>query len=174
MTGLVRFVAALTILGASACGADGNDAYSVVADPAEVTERTLPPETTAPPAEQGEAEATATAEPGGPEILATTVAAAAPNGDVVEVRSLDNTYRQADIEVVAGTEVLWLNGGRNDHNVLPVDESQDWGIDTEDFTPGDEYRHLFDTPGVYLYYCSIHGTTTVGMVGSVTVVAPDA
>ena len=79
-----------------------------------------------------------------------------------------------DIEVVAGTEVLWTNNGRNDHNVLPVDESQTWGVDTEDFTPGDEYPSLFDTPGTYLYYCSIHGTKTVGMVGSVTVLAPGA
>ena len=147
----------------SACGADGIDAYSAALDELPAPVRTLPPATTAPPIEPGE-----TSPP------VTTVAPAAPNGEVAEVRSLDNTYRLADIEVAAGTEVLWINGGRNDHNVLPVDESQAWGIDTEDFTPGDEYRHLFDTPGTYLYYCSIHGTTTVGMVGSVKVVAPGA
>ena len=28
---------------------------------------------------------------------------------------------------------------------------------------------VFTEPGVYDYYCSIHGTTTAGMVGSVTV-----
>ena len=100
----------------------------------------------------------------------TTVAPAPPNGEVVQVRSLDNSYRLPDIEVVAGTEVWWTNNGRNDHNVLPVDETQTWGIDTEDFTPGDEYRRVFDTPGTYLYYCSIHGTKTAGMVGSIVVV----
>ena len=31
------------------------------------------------------------------------------------------------------------------------------------------YEHTFSEPGVYHYYCSIHGTTTAGMVGSVTV-----
>ncbi|NND75857.1 MAG: hypothetical protein HKN44_12705 [Ilumatobacter sp.] len=137
---------------AAGCGVDGPDAYSAPPDPA-TTARTLPPTTTAAPG-------------------VTTVpppAETPPNGEVVQVRSLDNSYRAADIEVVAGTEVWWTNNGRNDHNVLPVDESQDWGIDTEDFTPGDEYRHVFGVPGTYLYYCSIHGTKTVGMVGSVTV-----
>ena len=31
---------------------------------------------------------------------------------------------------------------------------------------------VFDTPGVYVYYCSIHGTPTAAMFGSVTVVSP--
>ncbi len=163
MTARPLLAGAVALLALSGCGVDGNDAYSAPIDEPTAPERTLPPTTTQPAAEPGETLAPAT-----------TVAPAAPNGEVVEVRSLDNTYRLAGIEVSAGTEVLWLNGGRNDHNVLPVDESQDWGIDTEDFAPGDEYRYLFDTPGTYLYYCSIHGTKTVGMVGSVTVVAPAA
>ncbi len=150
--------AAVALVLLSACGADGNDAYSAAVDEAPAPERTLPPTTIEPEVEVGE-----TLPP------ATTIAPAAPNGEVVQVRSLDNTFRAADIEVVAGTEVWWTNNGRNDHNVLPVDDSATWGIDTEDFAPGDEYRNLFDTPGTYLYYCSIHGTKTVGMVGSVTV-----
>jgi plastocyanin len=153
--------ATVAILAVSACGVDGNDDYTSAVDEPSAAERRVPPTTTEPTVETGEEVAPTT-----------TIAPAAPNGEVVEVRSLDNTYRVADIEIAAGTEVLWVNGGRNDHNVLPVDESQTWGIDTEDFTPGDEYRYLFDTPGTYLYYCSIHGTKAVGMVGSVTVVAP--
>ena len=161
---LLAVAAALIGLSAiSACGSDGNDAYSAAIDEPPAPERTLPPTTTVAVVEAGETLAPTT-----------TVAPAVPNGEVVEVRSLDNTFRLADIEVAAGTEVLWINGGRNDHNVLPVDESQAWGIDTEGFAPGDEYRYLFDTPGTYLYYCSIHGTKTVGMVGSVTVAAPGA
>lgn len=148
-------VAALLIgapLMVAGCGPDGPDAYTAPPEPP-TPARTLPPTTTVAPG-------------------ATTVpppTAVPPNGEVVQVRSLDNTFRVADIEIVAGTEVWWTNNGRNDHNVLPVDETQDWGIDTEDFTPGDEYRRVFGVPGTYLYYCSIHGTTTVGMVGSVTV-----
>jgi plastocyanin len=155
-------LALAALLLVSACDPDGNAAYLASADQPLTPERTLPP-TTEPAVEPGE-----TLPP------TTTIAPAPPNGEVARVRSLDNTFRVADIEVVAGTEVWWTNNGRNDHNVLPVDGSQAWGIDTEDFAPGDEYRYLFDTPGTFLYYCSIHGTKTVGMVGSVTVLAAGA
>jgi len=149
------------------CASDGPDGYSAPIEAAPTTARSLPttmappPTTESPDTEMSDGVATS--------APTTTVAPVAPNGDVVRVRSLDNSYRVADIEVVAGTEVWWTNNGRNDHNVLPVDDTQTWGVDTEDFTPGDEYRYVFDTPGTYLYYCSIHGTKTVGMVGSVEV-----
>ncbi len=156
------FVAATALLALSACGADGNDAFSAPADDGAAAPRTVP----ATPVESSVAS--------DPTASPSTVAPAAPNGEVVQVRSLDNTFRAADIEVVAGTEVWWTNNGRNDHNVLPVDPEQPWGVDTEDFAPGDEYRRVFDTPGTYLYFCSIHGTETVGMVGSVSVVGADA
>jgi plastocyanin len=92
----------------------------------------------------------------------------APNGEVVNVLALDNTFRPETIEISAGTEIVWTNGGRNDHNVLPI-EGDDWGVQTEDFTPQDVYSHVFTTPGTYPYYCSIHGTTEVGMIGTVVV-----
>jgi plastocyanin len=108
---------------------------------------------------------------------ATVLALAACGGDdpvtlvegvVEDVSVLDNTYRPDRLEVAAGTEVAWHNDGRNDHNVLPV-EGDDWGADAEAFTPGDEYRHRFTEPGTYPYYCSLHGTTTKGMVGTIVV-----
>ncbi|MGV3758332.1 MAG: cupredoxin domain-containing protein [Actinomycetota bacterium] len=89
-------------------------------------------------------------------------------GVEVEVSAIDNTFRPGEIEVAAGTEVLWTNDGRNDHNVLPV-EGDDWGVEAEAFAPDDEYRHRFTEPGTYAYYCSLHGTTTKGMVGTVVV-----
>lgn len=152
-----------------ACGPDGPDGYTAPLDAAPTTARTLPttiaPPTTVAPTENVDPDA-----PPPPTVApTTTIAPTPPNGEVVQVRSLDNSYRLPDIEIVAGTEVWWTNNGRNDHNVLPVDETQTWGVDTEDFTPGDEYRRVFDTPGTYLYYCSIHGTKEVGMVGSVVV-----
>lgn len=97
----------------------------------------------------------------------------APNGDTVEVIALDNSFQPAQTDIVAGTEVHWENRGRNDHNVLPVDDSQTWGAPTETFRPGDEYATVFLAPGTYRYYCSIHGTKDIGMVGTVVVVAAD-
>jgi plastocyanin len=89
-------------------------------------------------------------------------------GDQVAVTSLDNTFRAPAVEVRPGTTVVWTNRGRNEHDVLPA-EGDGWGVEVEDFQPGDVYRHTFDEPGTYHYYCSIHGTTTEGMVGAVVV-----
>jgi plastocyanin len=42
-------------------------------------------------------------------------------------------------------------------------------VTVDEFQPGDEYRHVFSEPGEYRYYCTIHGTAEVGMVGTVVV-----
>ncbi len=139
---------------AAACAPDPLDTYGVT----DAAPATLPPlpTTTAPPA--GEDAAPAPTFPA--------------NGTTVDVRSLDNSFIAASVEVEAGTEIRWVNGGRNDHNVLPVDESLDWGVERGEFVPTAEYTHLFDQPGVYPYYCSIHGTKEAGMVGVVIVTEP--
>ena len=90
------------------------------------------------------------------------------DGTTAAVQSLDNTFRPPNIQVQPGTTVTWTNDGRNEHDVLPV-EGDAWGVEVEEFQPGDAYEHTFDEPGVYDYYCSIHGTTTAGMVGTVVV-----
>jgi plastocyanin len=90
------------------------------------------------------------------------------DGTDVRVSSLDNTFRVENIQVVPGATVTWTNDGRNEHDVLPV-EGDAWGVEVEGFQPGASYEHTFTEPGVYHYYCSIHGTTTAGMVGTVVV-----
>ena len=90
------------------------------------------------------------------------------DGSEVTVQSLDNTFRAPDIQVAPGTTVTWTNDGRNEHDVLPV-EGDAWGVEVEAFQPGASYAHTFSEPGVYDYYCSIHGTTSAGMVGTVVV-----
>ena len=84
------------------------------------------------------------------------------------VTALDNSFRPENIEVAAGTEVVWTNKGRNEHNNLHV-VGDDWGVDVDDFQPGAAYSHTFDEAGVYRYYCSIHGTTSAGMIGTIVV-----
>jgi plastocyanin len=88
--------------------------------------------------------------------------------DPAPVSALDNSFRPENIQVTAGTEVMWTNKGRNAHNALHVD-GDDWGVEVDDFQPGDVYSHTFDEPGVYRYYCSIHGSTDAGMIGTVVV-----
>jgi plastocyanin len=88
----------------------------------------------------------------------------------VEVEALDNTFTPAYIEIRPGTSVTFDNGGRNPHNVLPVDEGAFAPIDTEAFDPRERASITFDEVGDYPYYCSLHGTTTKGKVGAVRVV----
>ena len=88
--------------------------------------------------------------------------------DPAPVNALDNSLMPENIQVKAGTEVVWTNKGRNEHNALHVD-GDDWGVEVDDFQPGDVYSHTFDEPGVYRYYCSIHGSTDAGMIGTVVV-----
>ena len=76
--------------------------------------------------------------------------------------------------ISAGTEVTFDNGGRNPHNVVAVEPGAFEEIATEDFQPGDSYATTFDEPGIYAYYCTIHGAPGAGQIGSVTVVDPDA
>jgi plastocyanin len=87
------------------------------------------------------------------------------------VSSIDNTFRPGELTITAGTEVVFTNDGRNDHDVTPVPSSlfQDWGITKEHFAPGDVYTHVFDRPGTYEYVCTIHGVAGAGMVGTITV-----
>jgi plastocyanin len=89
-------------------------------------------------------------------------------GVIEDIDAIDNTFRPETVEVAAGTEVHWTNRGRNEHNVLPVD-GDEWGVEAETFAPEDEYTHRFTEPGTYAYYCSLHGTTTQGMVGEIVV-----
>ncbi len=144
----------LTSAGLAACGDDGPDAAAV--DP--LSSVTTVADTTAAPA--------VTTPPGA--ATSDAPAPVEPTGVVVEVVALDNSFRPEVLEIAAGDEVVFVNRGRNEHDALSV-EGDGWGVEVEDFLPGAEYRHVFDTPGTYRYYCSIHGTAEVGMVGTVIV-----
>jgi plastocyanin len=95
-----------------------------------------------------------------------TTEASAPELPTVTVQSIDNTFRPDRIEVAPGTEVVWVNRGRNEHDIL---SDFGFGVTAADFQPGDEYRHVFTEPGEYPYHCTIHGTETVGMIGTIVV-----
>ncbi|MGK2950360.1 MAG: cupredoxin domain-containing protein [Acidimicrobiales bacterium] len=91
-------------------------------------------------------------------------------GVVVDVRVVDNSYEPETLEVAAGTEVLFDNRGRNEHDVIPVDPERDEiTITLEELPPGESVTRRLTQPGTYEYYCSIHGTETAGMIGSITV-----
>lgn len=162
----IRAAALLAALVAGlSCGPDGSDVYTAPApsasDPAADSDAAT--DVTGPDSSAGDTSNSDTGDSGSPAV------SVRPNGKVVDVRALDNSFIVEEIEITAGTEVRWENRGRNDHDVVPVDDAQTWGVELDDFTPGDSYSHVFTTPGTYRYYCTIHGTTDIGMVGAVIV-----
>jgi plastocyanin len=87
----------------------------------------------------------------------------------VRVAVKDNEFIPRAIRINPGTTVEWVNEGRSDHNILRIEDLDGFGVETDDFAPGDSYEFRFDQPGVYRYWCSLHGTETRGMVGMVVV-----
>ena len=116
--------------------------------------------------------------------VTTTLVTVPPNGETMNVVVLDNSFRPIELEVTAGTEVVFENRGRNEHNILPDSIKNDaalvqllktdsspaaWGVISVDFAPEMTYSHVFTVPGTYMFYCSIHGAPGAGMYGSITV-----
>ena len=94
-----------------------------------------------------------------------------PTGVVVRVQAQDNLFRNPVTKVHVGDTVRWTNVGHNDHDVIPKDGDLSWGVLVDAFHPKDTYEHIFSAPGMYEYFCSIHGTNAKGMVGTIIVTA---
>lgn len=142
----------LAMAGATGCAADPNDAVGAPAAPVQT-------------AQAGVTGAT------DPDAADVTYPA---NGQTADVLAIDNTFGPELLTVVAGTEVIFTNNGRNPHNVLPEGDADalTWGVLEQDFLPTDVYSHVFDRPGTYVYYCSIHGTPKAAMHATIVVTAP--
>ena len=89
----------------------------------------------------------------------------------VAVSAADNVFEPEEVTVTEGSEVVWTNDGRNQHNIVAVGDTP-FSVEAAEFEPGQTYRWKASKPGTYRYYCSIHGTATAGMTGTVQVVEP--
>jgi len=76
-------------------------------------------------------------------------------------------FEPATLIVPAGTTVtfVWQDGF---HDVIPSGSPSFPGVPTA-FDPPKSYQFTFAAPGTYKYYCSVHGTPTSGMRGTVIV-----
>lgn len=90
--------------------------------------------------------------------------------DEVVVEARDNVFKPQYVSVSPGTKVVFDNTGRNPHNAIPVIEGAFDEVTVDQLQPGDRATVQFSEPGSYPYYCSLHGTTTRGMVGEIRVV----
>ncbi len=75
------------------------------------------------------------------------------------------SFEPQDLTISAGTEVEWFDdGGR--HTV----SADDGSFKSETLTADNTFKHKFEKPGKYLYYCDFHGSAGGhAMSGSVTV-----
>lgn len=90
--------------------------------------------------------------------------------DRVDIEAKDNVFDPEYVTVSPGSEIVFENTGRNPHNVVPAQREQFETIPADQLQPGDSASLVFDEPGIYPYYCSLHGTASAGMVGRVRVV----
>jgi plastocyanin len=90
--------------------------------------------------------------------------------DEVVIQVRDNSFVGQHVTVSAGTTVTFDNRGRNPHNAVPVESGAFAEVPTHSLQPGQAATVAFDEPGEYAYYCTLHGTETAGMVGTIRVV----
>ena len=94
--------------------------------------------------------------------------------DYVLIGGKDDFFQPEILRVAVGTTIEWRNVGRNPHTVTAVDGTFDSGL----MERGAEYEHTYDTPGIYPFWCTLHGTPDgAGMAGTIIVgdvaLAPD-
>lgn len=178
----VRFVAgAILTLGGvatllAACAADdprpaGGPLVATAATPEASGETTAAPATTSGtesvPTTVSSASATTTAAAAPPEIPDDAVDLT--GRDTVTIVASDNRFTDRVVVVSPGTRIVWVNEGRNDHNVYPAVDEAFPPIPTDELEPGEQASLTFDSPGDFPYYCTIHGTPRRGMVGRIIV-----
>lgn len=84
-----------------------------------------------------------------------------------QVFGYDDAFDEEIIEIDPGDEVEWLMVGDNPHNVFASDGSWESELVME---RGDRYVRTFDEPGVYPYFCTLHGDAEGGgMAGYIVV-----
>jgi plastocyanin len=107
---------------------------------------------------------------GGAQAAAPDTLAPVQSG-AVTITAEDNNFVPPQATVTEGSEVTFTNDGRNQHNVVGVADTP-FSVQTSSFEPGESFTWKATAPGTYRYYCSIHGTATAGMTGTIQVVAP--
>ena len=112
---------------------------------------------------------TASCSGSGSDTAATTTTSRPAQSGAVAISVVDNNFRPQDVTVTKGSTVTWTNDGRAEHNIVAFGPTP-FHVATAEFAPGTSYSWVADQTGTFTYYCSIHGTQTAGMSGSVTVV----
>ena len=95
-----------------------------------------------------------------PALARAPEATTAPQDQIIEIKN----FMFMTLTVAPGTKVIWINKDEVPHTVVATDKSfRSAALDT-----GDTFSHVFDTPGTYEYYCSLHPQ----MVAKIIVTGP--
>lgn len=84
---------------------------------------------------------------------ATEEATPADTSDTAEVAIQGFSFNPEELTIPAGTMVLWTNTAGATHTATADDGTFASGA----LSSGDAYSFTFNTPGVYAYYCELHG-----------------
>jgi plastocyanin len=111
---------------------------------------------------------------GPPGVIFTAIATPNPGAPNTILVGLDgNRFQPADLIVSAGQTVNWYwPAGSANHNVVPDDNDSPPKSGAPATYPK-FHSYQFTVPGVYRYYCEVHGGPGgAGMSGTITVVGP--
>ncbi|OGG54248.1 hypothetical protein A2851_01120 [Candidatus Kaiserbacteria bacterium RIFCSPHIGHO2_01_FULL_53_29] len=79
-----------------------------------------------------------------------------------------NSFSPKNITVNSGDTVTWVNSSSMAHTATADNGSFDSGT----VAAGQSYGAIFNAPGIYAYYCKLHGSPGgISMAGTITVVA---
>lgn len=70
----------------------------------------------------------------------------------------DDCFVPSTVTINVGGEVVWKNVDTTYHSATSgiTRDGPDGVFDSDLFPPGEEFSHIFDTPGEYPYYCIVH------------------
>ncbi|HTH98113.1 MAG TPA: cupredoxin family copper-binding protein [Stellaceae bacterium] len=69
--------------------------------------------------------------------------------------TIDNfTFSPVEIHVAAGDKITWTNRDDIPHTVVDSDDPK--RMKSSPLDTGDSFAHVFDKPGTYHYFCSLH------------------
>ena len=105
---------------------------------------------------------------GSPVTFSATAAAPAGGPTAVVIQLLSsNRFEPANVTVPAGTTVTW-NWASGFHDVTPGGNPAFTGSGSPVSAPN-SFSQTFNTPGTYLYFCTVHGSPSSGMRGTIVV-----
>lgn len=86
------------------------------------------------------------------------------NDETRAVTMTGTDFNPREMSIQPGTTVEWVNEGSAGHTVEAAsftDGADSWSFESGTIGGGDSATHTFEEAGVYQYYCTVHGKSTM-------------